>query len=161
MRHKKAYCIDCLRKYKRKAIPASGICPFCSTLLRFNTVKIVAQVVTRLKRLRGQEVPTPKSDYQEYIKSPLWRTIRSRVLRRDGWNCQACPSKAKTVHHKSYDREVMEGKRDIDLVSLCFVCHDEIEFTTADGHKQKNGLRVANQKLAAKMVAFAESAGLA
>lgn len=64
-------------------------------------------------------------DYQtEYLNSPLWRKIKRRVLTRDKKKCVFCEGPAQTVHHRSYDRDVLEGKADQMLVSLCDACHD-------------------------------------
>jgi hypothetical protein len=68
-------------------------------------------------------------DYQQYLSSPLWKKIRSRVLyRRDKRICYHCGGAAVLVHHRSYSREVLEGHADQMLVSLCAGCHEYIHF---------------------------------
>ena len=68
-------------------------------------------------------------DYQEeYLPSKLWKRIRRRVLKRDNKTCTYCGGGATVVHHRSYERDVMEGKADHMLVSLCNACHDYIHF---------------------------------
>lgn len=146
-RFKRFYCIQCLRKYRRNDLAAGESCPFCLVPARGNTSKIVAQVVTRLRRLRGVEPPKRKTDYQLYLESGLWKEIRSRILERDQGVCQMCKAGAEVVHHKSYDREVLDGKRDSDLISLCKSCHESIEFTFNNGSRAKNSLGKANKKL--------------
>jgi hypothetical protein len=67
-------------------------------------------------------------DYDEYLKSPLWRKIRRRVLKRDNHKCKRCSGKATVVHHRDYTPEVLRGDADHLLVSLCDGCHHVIEF---------------------------------
>ena len=66
-------------------------------------------------------------DYQEeYLTSKLWQKIRRRVLKRDKKTCAFCRGNATVVHHRSYERDVLEGNADHMLVSLCRACHDYI-----------------------------------
>lgn len=88
------------------------------------------------------------NSHLDYLVSPLWRSIRGRILARDRNTCQACGRMADTVHHKSYDREVLTGNRDVDLISLCNSCHESIEFSWNGTAKVKNTLKKANEKLA-------------
>lgn len=67
-------------------------------------------------------------DYHTYLKSKLWRRIRSRILKRDSHACKRCGGKATAVHHRSYDVEVLRGNKDDQLVSVCEGCHTFIEF---------------------------------
>ena len=66
----------------------------------------------------------------KYLKSSLWRKIKRRVLKRDNYVCQRheCGIKAKEIHHRSYDPEVMRGNDDSKLISLCSGCHSYISF---------------------------------
>jgi 5-methylcytosine-specific restriction endonuclease McrA len=89
-----------------------------------------------------------RSEYQQYLRSTKWRSIRVRVLSRDGNRCVACGKRARVVHHKSYAQEVLDGLNDAELVSLCKACHTTIEFEMVNGRKKKNGLAEANTKLA-------------
>jgi hypothetical protein len=68
------------------------------------------------------------ADYADYLKSPLWRKIKRRVLKRDGNSCRRCGAKAKRVHHRSYDDEVLAGNDDEQLSSICEGCHNFIHF---------------------------------
>lgn len=70
-------------------------------------------------------------EYREYLKSPLWRQIKRRVLRRDGWTCQYCGGSATVVHHRSYAVPVLEGRDDGLLTSLCKGCHEVLHFDEA------------------------------
>lgn len=139
--------MTCLRKFYKAGLSGAD-CPFCKVPVRCNTTKVVCQIVTRLRRMRGIQPPARKTDYQLYLESALWKTIRQRVLDRDGNTCKRCGKGAQVVHHKSYDREVLDGFRDEALVSLCKRCHEEIEFTfDKNGGRAKNSLRQANAKL--------------
>jgi len=63
--------------------------------------------------------------YLEYLSSNIWRNARDRVLKRDKNTCRAykCTNKATEVHHMSYEDDVMSGKNDKKLISLCEDCH--------------------------------------
>jgi hypothetical protein len=78
--------------------------------------------------LRKQPTDPNDVDYQVYLTSKLWKKIRRRVLKRDKKTCVFCGGKAQHVHHSSYEREVMEGKADQMLVSMCAVCHYYIHY---------------------------------
>lgn len=67
------------------------------------------------------------STYDEYLQTRLWTRIRLRVLRRDNRQCVRCGGRAREVHHRSYDRDVLEGRANHKLVSLCRGCHESIE----------------------------------
>jgi 5-methylcytosine-specific restriction endonuclease McrA len=61
-----------------------------------------------------------------YLRSKEWAKIRRRVLERDGKLCRRCGGKASQVHHRSYAEEVMQGKDDEQLASICEGCHHVI-----------------------------------
>lgn len=68
--------------------------------------------------------------YAEKLKHPKWQKKRLEILERDGFRCQWCSSKEKTlhVHHKTYSK----GKQPWDypednFLSLCEECHEEAE----------------------------------
>jgi 5-methylcytosine-specific restriction endonuclease McrA len=53
-------------------------------------------------------------------------TLRQRVLRRDGWRCQACGTMSNLeVHHKQF-RSRSGDDCEENLITLCFECHDGI-----------------------------------
>ena len=77
-------------------------------------------------------------NYNQYLKSDLWKTIRERVLERDGRVCKgrahammlqlASPDEAAQftelhVHHYRYDRDTLLGENIDDLITLCSKCH--------------------------------------
>ncbi len=76
-------------------------------------------------------------DYEtEYLKSKLWKkTIKPRILKRDGGICRSCGGPGDEVHHRTYDRDVLEGSNDAMLVTVCRWCHEIIHFDE-DGTKR-------------------------
>lgn len=63
--------------------------------------------------------------YGEKLKDPRWQKKRLEILNRDEFKCRACQSKTDTlhVHHLKYTDEPWDAA-DVDLVTLCDVCHD-------------------------------------
>ncbi len=118
------YCYQCLNKVSNKQARISTTCPRCKCEMRGPMTKQRrAQVVTRLKIKRGISPKKHRGEYEKYLASELWNTIRTRVLERDSHTCRDCGGHANTVHHESYAPEVMDGKDDSKLVSLCWPCH--------------------------------------
>jgi len=68
-----------------------------------------------------------KKTYAEKLRDPRWQKKRLEVLQRDGWTCQRCNAKDKTlhVHHYHYVRgkEPWEYENN-SLVTLCERCHE-------------------------------------
>lgn len=62
------------------------------------------------------------ASYNAYLRSTLWRQIRAEQLRAHP-DCWVCARSAECVHHKSYSRRVLEGKKRKRLMSLCHSCH--------------------------------------
>lgn len=142
------YCYECLVVFNWKQLPPGNTCPKCSCALSRGERRIVTHITESLAIARGTATSGNPSEQRTYWNSRQWKTIRRRVLERDSYSCTCCGKRAETVHHRSYDREVLSGKRDADLVSLCGSCHKEIEFTINEQGKQvKNCLRIANEKL--------------
>jgi hypothetical protein len=77
----------------------------------------------------------PPTDYMKYLRRKLWKVIRARVLARDGGRCFRCKGRAEEVHHRSYALDVMEGRADEFLISLCRGCHDVVEFEDAGNRR--------------------------
>jgi 5-methylcytosine-specific restriction endonuclease McrA len=64
------------------------------------------------------------SEYEQYLQSPEWATIRSKVMDRDDNWCQYCGRhEAKEVHHLTYKNRGNEQME--DLISLCIPCHSK------------------------------------
>lgn len=98
-----------------------------------------------LKQKRGwrDKVDPLTLEYEDYRKTKLWKDIKGRVLNRDGHRCRRCEGKAALVHHLTYSKDVMLGRDDSGLVSLCDGCHQIVHFTSV------GVLRSAEEQLAA------------
>lgn len=81
--------------------------------------------------------------YEEYLKSDLWRSIRSDAYMSRGRFCVICSDPAECIHHASYRRDVMDGSDIKPLYPLCHKCHKRI-------HK-KATLTAANKALFKQM----------
>lgn len=93
------------------------------------------------KRLRGYAVRNKIlrkmgfMNYKDYLKSPIWKTIRDGHLRM--WpRCYGCDSKAQTVHHGRYTWKNLFGASRQYLFSICHSCHKKCEFTE-EGSKRR------------------------
>ena len=83
------------------------------------------------------------SSYADYLRSPLWASIRKDVLERDHHLCRGCGHRAWQVHHREYSSGALDGSDISELEAICGPCHRKIEFR----YKRKNGLGRANAKL--------------
>jgi len=83
------------------------------------------------------------ASYKAYLSSPLWRKIRSRLMKVCG-TC-VCGQPATQFHHRTYKRRYLGGRGKIHkyITPVCAKCHKEIEF---DG-SEKLSLGWANAKL--------------
>lgn len=65
--------------------------------------------------------------YAEYLRTPGWRALRERVMKRDAWTCKACGmARATEVHHKTYDHVDLNAPGTeplFDLEAICEGCH--------------------------------------
>lgn len=71
--------------------------------------------------------------YEAYLASDLWKSIRERVMKKDGFKCRICGDRAVLVHHNLYRRRELLGQSIKGMRSLCSRCHKDIEFS--DGAK--------------------------
>lgn len=67
-------------------------------------------------------------EYKDYLQSNAWKSIRKRVIKRDGGKCTKCGNPPKKhnwleVHHLHYGNFGCEQLE--DLVTLCRLCHVE------------------------------------
>lgn len=67
-------------------------------------------------------------DYDQYLKSPLWRKIRKLVLTEAQHQCWACGGKATEVHHRDYRPRVLDGRDLLPLVPICRACHKLVHY---------------------------------
>lgn len=66
-------------------------------------------------------------NYQEYLASDLWQSIRQRVFEQKGKFCNYCKSTNRLqIHHLSYSANVLAGKNIVPLIVVCNECHFKI-----------------------------------
>jgi hypothetical protein len=82
--------------------------------------------------------------YRKYLDSPLWASIRQRVLDRDGGLCWACNKPATQVHHQQYTAGNLTGENLHNMVSVCGGCHHNAEI---DRERGKTTPGWANRRL--------------
>lgn len=65
--------------------------------------------------------------YHRYMKSDKWFSKRSKILKRDNYQCQYCPAVGTElhVHHLTYKRFMREKNK--DLVTACPACHNLLD----------------------------------
>lgn len=73
--------------------------------------------------------------YADYLKSELWRRVRSSVFIVNGTTCKCCGGGADQVHHMNYSEATLQGRRLDALIPICRPCHEKIEFNP-DGSKR-------------------------
>lgn len=84
------------------------------------------------------------NSYREYLASTLWKTISKAVLARDYCKCRTkgCTRNfPRQVHHTSYTLRNLLGIETGSLVTLCSLCHEEVEFRVITRGRRK-GQRV-------------------
>lgn len=101
-----------------------------TTLDPYHDLKRRQEYDARDHLIRKMGFPT----YRKYTDSPLWASIRRRVLARSN-GCILCGRPAVQVHHLRYTLDVLKGKDDSQLVAICRGCHRSIEFRERDGVK--------------------------
>lgn len=82
--------------------------------------------------------------YADYLASDLWKGIRDGCLETARYRCGMCGNKAVTAHHKSYQVDVLLGRRPDLLVATCHDCHRIIE---RDFDGTKTSIETANRRL--------------
>lgn len=80
------------------------------------------------------------TSYESYLKSDLWRDIRSRAFDHWGHRCRPCGMPAREIHHSNYDIETLRGDSLHGLWPLCGNCHRRI-------HEGGASLKEANARL--------------
>jgi len=93
--------------------------------------RLAIDYTSRNEALRSLGYPT----YQAYLESPLWASIRKKVLARDGHCCLLCGSWATQVHHLEYLLPTLLGQDLRGMASICGDCHHHVEYDPS-GHKR-------------------------
>lgn len=85
-----------------------------------NTVESILESVKDL-------VLYERVDYDVFLYTPYWRTLRRAILLRDGQKCCYCDSTDKlVVHHLTYLHHYKEHEHLEDLITVCELCHSKI-----------------------------------
>lgn len=64
--------------------------------------------------------------YREYLQSPLWKIISSKVKWNANYRCEKCGSTKNLVtHHTSYEFKGIEFLAFHTLQCLCSKCHEK------------------------------------
>lgn len=85
--------------------------------------------------------------YQAYLKSDLWKKVRSAVYKAKGDRCFRCSEKAEVIHHTRYHKNDLLGKTLLFLFPVCSKCHEYIEFSKKG---KKVDVNTANCRFGAK-----------
>lgn len=109
------------------------------------------QMYERLREKRLLQIEQWKKDllemgfatYADYLKSHLWASIKRQVMDKAKGKCRLCRKEAEVVHHRRYDRDVMEGKRNCHLIALCRSCHHIVEFNQNGQKRTSRGAEIA------------------
>ena len=83
-------------------------------------------------------------DYKKYPKD--WKSIRERILRRDGYRCKFCDAQQGEPHWKTNSKVVLTvchkngditDNRDVNLAAVCQRCHNILDMGERIKHRQK------------------------
>ena len=59
------------------------------------------------------------------LDAEQYHQLRQEILRRDGWRCQSCGTRANLeVHHKEF-RSHCGTDSEQNLITLCATCHEQ------------------------------------
>lgn len=84
-----------------------------------------ATMLQRFVRAQRSENEVWSRRYDEYLKSPEWKSKRKKVLKRANGTCEGCGERSATqVHHLTY-KHVREEFL-FELVAICDACHNKI-----------------------------------
>lgn len=67
------------------------------------------------------------SEYNEKLKDPRWQRKRLKIFERDQWTCQLCSRTdlELNVHHLFRSAEDPWDEPDLNLLTLCRLCHEQ------------------------------------
>ena len=134
-------CQNCGRKFGnakgKKGISKFDIPGSCESLYE-NVTLAKSELPALAKKVRDYESQKNRDpfwdDYNEYIQSERWKSIRDIVLKRDNHTCQSClNAPAVEVHHT--DGHYRKNEPLFTLISVCSRCHNIITEIERGGHK--------------------------
>lgn len=109
-------------------------CAWNEEMTKWERWRFVAKPPTSIEARISQTIK--QMPYAEFLRTPYWNAVRSRVLQRDHYKCKVCNKGGKlNVHHSDYSIHGMEHDNLDLLITLCQPCH---------GHFSSK-LKVANQ----------------
>jgi hypothetical protein len=111
-------------RFKRNFLDVnSNYCKAKTTERKLDKIKIAD-----LKYDRKEIIKTiKKMPYQEFLKSPYWKTIATFIKTSNKGCCFLCGKKSKLdVHHTTYKNHGNEINNIEDLIPLCRVCHKKV-----------------------------------
>ena len=74
---------------------------------------------------RGELIMTSEDEYQEYLQSEQWVTIRNKVYKDSDGLCVICQSPAEAIHHRYYP-DNLEDDTTAGKMAVCTRCHKAI-----------------------------------
>ena len=79
-----------------------------------------------------------KTEYIDYLQSDDWKIRRKELMDLANWICSNCGEKAILLHHLNYNNLGNE-ELDIDVITLCTDCHNEIHEKGDYGYDEYKG----------------------
>lgn len=118
------YYEQCPKCWKSKPVKKEIALEICETHTAWKDRSEVFRKASRYFQNKNS-TKTGKEKYREYLKSPIWREKRAKVLRRCKHLCEGCRTNAAMeVHHLTYKHIYDEML--FELVGLCEDCHRKI-----------------------------------
>lgn len=74
------------------------------------------------------------TDYNHYLSSDLWKSIKRYVMQTLGNQCTFCENEAETLHHSKYDKNSILGLQFDHMYPVCHSCHESAEYDS-EGNK--------------------------
>ena len=79
------------------------------------------------KIVKKKDIVIAKMNYNKFLNSDYWKSVKAMVLARDKYKCTVCGSTLRLeVHHLTYDNHGNEHNHKSDLITVCHSCHYNI-----------------------------------
>lgn len=127
------FCGDCGYKLSsnipHELAKAHGCVKVTLDELASRSKSYVSERQERLDRMKAaaaeRSQPSNRQDYSDYLRSPRYRELRERVMRRANGLCEGClNAPAEQVHHLTYEHVGSEFA--FELRALCERCHHRL-----------------------------------